>query len=277
MALSEWLGAQTLRSVSRIELVPDTWLLWLRHTTDSTLCLQTGDELQCWRESGQVTRVEPYDWRFELDASGLDAGPGREGYLAVFRNEAPPTFWALRSHPELSRAAARPQPLLQQTRPMWWPSPYQTEPRGSTLSSRWREVATIEAPALGPLLSLAVKSLHIRGQGRVPERQDAVIVARGERHRMICARQRAWTCSGLQAAENDYLDAFDVDGTTVALVRSEQHVTDRADDVASRSAAYLELWERSERLRFKGRVQLGALWRDVMDDDAPLTRVQRAS
>lgn len=253
--LSAWLDSQhDLRSFSRTELITGTWLVWLRHADDSTLCLEVSDEaLRCWREAGQVTRVVPYAWTHRSEP---------EGFLAVFRDDGRAVFWSLRTRPELQRAHARSQNFLTQARPSWWPSPYRIAPIGVIAIPQRRDLPLTEAPELGPLRWLAVRSLHMQGQGRVAERQDSIVVAGAGERRVLCVRQAAWTCSrprDVEGTEDEYLDGFDVDGTSIALVRSVQS----ADVAGSGSAAaHLEFWERREALEFRGSVQVGrATWR----------------
>lgn len=254
--LPAWLDSQDdLRSFSRTELITGTWLVWLRHTDHSTLCLDgSGEALRCWREPGQVTRVVPYAWTHRTEP---------EGFLAVFRERAQGVFWSIRARPELERAHARSQFFLSRARPSWWPSPHRTAPLGIISTHRRRPVPLAPAPELGPLRWLAVKSLHMRGQGRVAERQDSIVIARAGEGSVLCVHQAAWTCSQARSAADDenseYLDGFDLDGTSIALVRSVR--SEDADGNGS-AAAHLEFWERCEVLEYRGGVQVGrAVWR----------------
>ncbi|MFK8004321.1 MAG: hypothetical protein AB8H86_32445 [Polyangiales bacterium] len=258
--LEAWLDSQDeLRSFSRTELITGTWLVWLRHADHSTLCLDVaGETLRCWREAGQVTRVVPYAWIHRSQP---------EGFLAVYRERAQGVFWSIRMRPELERAHARSQLFLSRARPSWWPSPHRTAPLGIISTPRRRAVPLTEAPELGPLRWLAVKSLHMRGQGRVAERQDSIVVARAGERSVLCVHQAAWTCSPVRSAadaNSEYLEGFDLDGTSVALVRSV-----RSEDAAGSgsASAHLEFWERREILEYRGGVQVGrAIWRP--DEDA---------
>lgn len=274
--LPGWLSSQgDLRSFSRVEVATNTWLLWLRHVEDSTLCLQTRTEApRCWREAGALTRVVPYGWTVPFNEP-----PAPTGYVGVFREDAGPVFWALRTHLAWSRAFARPQPLLAQVRPSWWPSPYGAEPIGEVAIPQWRGIVSLAPPDLGPLRWLKVKSLRVQGPAR--ERQDSVIVARGNRHRIVCARQARWTCSdtldtedgGDPYLENEYLSALDIDGTSLALVRSARRPGDGSPGSQSGADAYLEVWEHHGAVAFKGSVHVGrASWSVEPGETAPLRR-----
>lgn len=270
--LSAWLDAQDdLRAFSRTELITGTWLVWLRYADHSTLCIEVRDEApRCWREAGAVTRVVPYAWTHRSEP---------EGFLAVFRGRAQGVFWSFRTHPELQRGYAESRFFLAQTRPSWWPTEHSSTPNGVIDRPRHGALTLDEAPDLGPLRWLSVTNLHMRGQDRVAEREDSVIVATAAGRRVLCVRQASWTCSAPfgdeEGAENEYLDGFDVDGTSIALIRSVR----REDAGAGSATAHLEFWERRElrerrvSLEHRGSVQLGrATWRP---DEGTRRQVER--
>ncbi|MCB9601234.1 MAG: hypothetical protein H6720_12925 [Sandaracinus sp.] len=185
--LPEWLRRHTPRSIARQTLVADVTLVEVREADHTTICLERADRsLGCWREPGDVTRVVAWDWDFAIP----DPETHPFGRLAIERPHGV-VFWAVRTEGGLARTHARPFVLPEDARrPAWSRTFAPTWPDSPTPRVGWRALDTVEAPSLGPLRGLRIRSF------------GDVIDARNALARRVCVRNDVWRCAPSEATRD---------------------------------------------------------------------------
>ncbi|MCB9604590.1 MAG: hypothetical protein H6720_30085 [Sandaracinus sp.] len=247
--LPEWLRRNAPRSIARQSLVADVTLVEVREAEHTTICLERAEHsLGCWREPGNVTRVVAWDWDFAIP----DPETHPFGRLAIERPHGV-VFWAVRTEGGLARAHARPFVLPEDPRRPGWSRQFAPAwPTSPSPQVGWRAVDTVEAPSLGPL-----RGLRIRSFGDVVDARTALA-------RRVCARTDVWRCTapdetrdsghGLRESAIDDGGATPRGAWVLASSRSEGEVA----DTGGRGDARLVLLDaQGDRLVRRGEVVVG--------------------
>lgn len=265
--LPEWLRRTTPRSIARQTLVADVTLVEVRDDDHTTVCLEHAERsLGCWREPGHVTRIVAWDWDFAI----ADPETHPFGRLAIERPHGV-VFWAVRTEGGLARAHARPFVLPEDPRrPAWSRTVTPTSPESPVPRVGWRAIDVVEAPAVGPL-----RGLRIRSFGELIDARTALA-------RRVCVRTDAWRCTAPEETRDSghglRESAIDDGGATThgawALASSRSDRGETAD-TGGRGDARLVLYETDgDRLVRRGEVVVGRVrWQTRADRRREVLRV----